>query len=252
MTEPAGRILAMTVAYDGSNYAGWQRQDNGLSVQQVLEEALQPFAAADAPRLAIMGASRTDAGVHALGQVASVRVDFATPIDAVKRGLNIRLPPDVRVLEVTDAAAGFHARFDARGKRYRYRVCTAEVLSPFTRWFVWHLPYRFDVDAMRDARTAVIGRHDFTSFQARGASALDAIRTLERVDVERIGDEIQFIVEGTGFVRHMVRILVGSLLDVGAGRRPGAWLGEALAARARDAAGPTAPASGLTLEHVRY
>jgi tRNA pseudouridine38-40 synthase len=251
MQVPA-RTLRLTVAYDGTHYAGWQRQENGLSVQQVLEEALQPFSGVEEPRLSLMGASRTDAGVHARGQVASVRVDFDTAADAVLRGLNIRLPADVRVIDVADAPREFHARFDAKGKRYRYRIATSDVLSPFARWFVWHLPYRFDVAAMQQAAAVLVGRHDFTSFQARGASALDAIRTIERVEVARADDEIHVVVEGTGFVRHMVRIMVGSLLEVGSARRPVEWLAQALDAREREAAGPTAPASGLTLEHVRY
>lgn len=251
-TDVPGRTLRLVVAYDGTNYAGWQRQANGVSVQQVIEDALQPFAGTSAPSLSIMGASRTDAGVHAAGQVASARVEFDTGADAVLRGLNVRLPGDVRVLEVADAAPTFHARFDARGKRYRYRVATSAVLSPFQRWFVWHLPYVFDVPAMRTAAAGLVGRHDFTSFQARGASTLDAIRTMERVDIEIVGDELQVVVEGTGFVRHMVRIMVGSLLEVGSGRREPSWLTEVLGARSREAAGPTAPAAGLVLEHVRY
>lgn len=245
------RTLKLTIAYDGTNYVGWQRQDNGLAVQQVIEEALQPFFGdEDAP--SVMGASRTDAGVHASAQVASVRVPFDTDVDAVQRALNIRLPPDVRVLDVSDAAPEFHARFDARGKRYRYRVFTGSVVSPFTRWFTWHLPYRFDVDAMRRAAQCLVGRHDFTSFEARGAVTLDAVRTVDLVDVVEDADEIQFVVEGNGFLRHMVRIVVGSLVDVGVGRKEAGWLEDVLAQRSRQTAGPTAPAHGLVLERVRY
>lgn len=248
----ARRVLRLDLAYDGTSYVGWQRQANGLSVQQVVEDALQTFCAPDAEPLSVTGASRTDAGVHATGQVASVRIPFATPADAVKRGLNIRLPPDVRALDVRDAPPTFHARFDATGKQYRYRVLTAPVLSPFVRAYVWHLPYRVDVPPMRAAIASVIGRHDFQSFQARGASTLDAIRTLEGVEIDRQDDEIHFVVEGSGFVRHMVRILVGSLIEIGVGRQPAAWLAQVLAARRRSAAGVTAPPQGLTLERVRY
>jgi tRNA pseudouridine38-40 synthase len=211
--------LSAGVSYDGTNYAGWQRQANGLSVQQVIEDALQTFARPDDPRVGLMGASRTDAGVHASGQVASARVSFDVPPDAVCRGLNVRLPTDIRVLAVTDAPPAFHARFDARAKRYRYRVATAPVLSPFVRWFVWHLPYPSDVDAMRQAAACLVGRHDFASFQARGATTLDSIRTIERVEIEHHAGEIHVVVEGTGFVRHMVRIIVGSLVEVRASRR---------------------------------
>lgn len=246
------RTLRLDLAYDGTDYVGWQRQENGVSVQQVVEEALQTFCQPGESRLSVMGASRTDAGVHASGQVASARVPFTAPPEAVLRALNIRLPQDIRVLSVAEAASSFHARFDARSKQYRYRILTAPVLSPFVRRYVWHLPYPADVDAMRTAAEALVGRHDFASFQARGATTLDSIRTIERVEVERRGDEIHVVAEGTGFVRHMVRIMVGSLVEVAAGRRPSRWLAEALAARDREAAGPTAPAAGLTLEHVRY
>lgn len=246
------RTLRLTLAYDGTNYVGWQRQENGLSVQQVVEEALQTFCQPGKAPVTVMGASRTDSGVHASGQVASARVPFATPPRAVQRGLNIRLPDDVRVLEVVDALPTFHARFDATGKRYRYRVHLGPVLSPFIRAYAWHLPYPSDIDRMRQAARCLVGRHDFASFQASGVATLDSIRTLDRVDIERNADELSFVVEGAGFLRHMVRIIVGSLIDVGARRRPVEWLGQALAARARDAAGQTAPALGLTLEHVRY
>lgn len=246
------RTLKLTLAYDGTNYVGWQRQDNGLSVQQLVEDALQPFCPEGEPAPGVMGASRTDAGVHAAGQVASVRVAFSTPVDAVRRALNIRMPPDVRVLEVEEMPPAFHARFDSRGKTYRYRIATAEILSPFVRAYCWHLPYRFDVDAMQRAATCLVGRHDFTSFEARGAMTLDAIRTVERVTIVEVGDEIQVEVEGNGFLRHMVRIMVGSLVDVGVGRQPVAWLADVLARRVRQAAGPTAPALGLILERVRY
>jgi tRNA pseudouridine38-40 synthase len=246
------RTLRLDVAYDGTDYVGWQRQENGLSVQQLVEDALQTFCRPGDPPPSVMGASRTDAGVHASGQVASVRVPFDAPPGAVQRALNIRLPADVRVLDVTEALPSFHARFDATSKQYRYRILTAPVQSPFVRRYVWHLPYRADLDAMQAAAAALVGRYDFASFQARGASTLDSIRTITRVDVERSGDEIQIVVDGTGFVRHMVRIMVGSLVEVASRRRPAAWLAEALAARDREAAGPTAPAAGLTLEHVRY
>ncbi|MEO8483822.1 MAG: tRNA pseudouridine(38-40) synthase TruA [Acidobacteriota bacterium] len=240
----------MTVAYDGTNYVGWQRQENGLSVQQVLEEALQPMCGDDVPVL--MGAGRTDAGVHASGQVASVRVAFEHPATAVHRALNVRLPSDIRVLAVEDAEPRFHARFDATGKSYRYRIATDRVLLPFDRWFVWHMAQPCDVDAMRAAAPALLGRHDFSSFQATGSAVLDAWRTLERIQVERVGSEIQIEVDGDGFLRHMVRIIVGTLFDVGVGTRSVESMAAALAARDRQAAGRTAPAQGLTLVRIRY
>lgn len=246
------RTLRLTLAYDGTNYVGWQRQENGLSVQQVVEDALRPFLDDPAAPFSVMGASRTDAGVHAAAQVASVRVPFSAPVDAVQRALNIRLPGDVRALEVAEAPESFHARFDARGKRYRYRLSTTPVLSPFDRLFVWHLPYRFNLDAMRTAAASLVGTHDFASFQARGAMNVDAIRTIDRVDVLDRPGEIHIVVEGGGFLRHMVRIMVGSLVEVGSGRERAEWMAAAVFEQSRAAAGPTAPPQGLILEHVSY
>jgi tRNA pseudouridine38-40 synthase len=246
------RTLKITLAYEGTEYVGWQRQDNGLAVQQVVEDALRPFVADAAAVLPVMGASRTDAGVHAAGQVASVRVPFAVPVDAIERAMNIRLPPDIRVLAVADAPPSFHARFDSQGKAYRYRISTARVLSPFERRWSWHLPYRFDLAAMRDAAARLVGTHDFEAFQARGASIADTVRTLTRVDVLASGHALDIVVEGNGFLRHMVRILVGTLVDVGAGRQRPEWVADVIGARDRQHAGATAPAQGLVLEWVRY
>jgi tRNA pseudouridine38-40 synthase len=244
------RTLKLTVAYDGTNYVGWQRQLNGVSVQQVLEEAFAPLTDNVAPTIG--GASRTDAGVHALGQVASVIVDFdLTPV-AVRRALNVRLPADIRVLDVEEARPGFHARHSATSKRYRYRIATRQVLSPFDRWFVWHSPEPRDVTAMRQAAQAFVGRHDFVSFQANGASVRHTTRTLRRFDVQETPGEIVFDVEGDGFLRHMVRALVGTIADVGTGLRAPDSMPAVLDARDRQAAGPTAPASGLTLIAVEY
>lgn len=244
------RTLKLTIAYDGTNYVGWQRQDNGLSVQQVIEDALQPMCGDDVP--VVMGAGRTDAGVHASGQVASVRVAFDHPANAVHRALNVRLPADIRVLAVEDAEPRFHARFDATGKSYRYRIATERVPLPFDRWFVWHMAQPCDVDAMRAAAPALLGRHDFSSFQARGSTVLDGWRTLERIQVERLGSEIHIEVDGDGFLRHMVRIIVGTLVDIGVGNRGVASMASALAAHDRQAAGRTAPPQGLTLLKIRY
>lgn len=245
------RSLKLTIAYDGTAYVGWQRQDNGTSIQQVIEEALAPFTP-DAAVPTVTGASRTDAGVHALGQVASVRVPFDHPLDAVRRALNIRLPNDIRILDVDEVAETFHARIDARGKLYRYRIATGPVVLPAHRWFVWHVPAACDIGAMRDAARLLVGAHDFAAFQASGSSVVDTRRVIRRIDVASAGDEVHIEVEGDGFLRHMVRIIVGSLVDIGLGSRSPAWLAAALAGRDRRAAGRTAPASGLVLEQVFY
>ena len=246
------RTLKLTLAYDGTNYVGWQRQAGGASIQQAVEEAVLPLASgADRPP-AVSAASRTDAGVHALAQVASVVLDSRLSADAVLRALNVRLPEDVRVRAVEDAAPGFHARFHARGKTYRYRLVRAPVLLPFDRAYAWHTPWLRDVDAMRQAARRLIGRHDFGSFQAAGSRIVDTVRTIERLDVLESGDDIFVEVEGNGFLRHMVRAIVGTMVDTGSGTRPADDMARILAARRRDAAGRTAPAQGLVLMAVRY
>jgi tRNA pseudouridine38-40 synthase len=245
------RTLKLTVAYDGTNFVGWQRQTNGTSIQQVLEEAIAPLVGADrTPTVA--GASRTDAGVHALGQVASVTLDIALETRNIHRALNVRLPPDIRVLAVEEAVPGFHARFRSRRKAYRYRMATTRVLSPFDRWFVWHAPEPRDPEAMQRAARALVGRHDFASFQARGSTIVDTVRTLERIEIGSRPGEITVEVVGNGFLRHMVRAIVGTLAEVGTGLRAVETMSGILAARDRAAAGATAPAAGLTLVDVHY
>jgi tRNA pseudouridine38-40 synthase len=244
------RTLKLTLAYDGTAYVGWQRQANGLSVQQVIEEACAPLVGGVPPTVA--GAGRTDAGVHASGQVASVNLDSDLAVDALQRALNVRLPADIRVLAVEEARPGFHARFDATGKSYRYRMSTAPILSPFDRGYVWHAPEPKRLDWMQQAAAALVGRHDFLSFQARGAFVRETVRTLDRLDVTQAGDELVLDCSGDGFLRHMVRIIAGTLAEVGTGLRPPASMPDVLGARDRRVAGATAPALGLTLMSVRY
>jgi tRNA pseudouridine38-40 synthase len=246
------RTLKLTLAYDGTNYVGWQRQENGVSIQEKIEEAFRPIAGRDGRGPTVVGAGRTDAGVHALAQVASVTAEIALEPAAVLRALNVRLPPDIRVRAVEEARPGFHAQFHAAGKTYRYRIATSPVLSPFDRWFVWHAPEPRHVEAMRRAATLLVGEHDFASFQARGASVADTVRRLERVEIGETEGELTVDVAGDGFLRHMVRAMVGTLAEVGSGLREPASMTAILAARDRRAAGPTAPAAGLTLVSVRY
>lgn len=247
------RTLKLTIAYDGTNYVGWQRQTNGMSVQEQVETAFLPLIGDGAtvpPTVA--AASRTDAGVHALGQVASVIVSFPFPASAVQRALNVRLPPDIRVIGSIDATPGFHARHHAVGKTYRYRLVTTPVLSPLDRLYVWHSPERRDLDAMRRGAALLVGRHDFASFQARGASVRATVRTIHRFEIRELPGELVFDIDGDGFLRHMVRALVGTLAEVGAGSRPVESIRAMLEARDRQVAGLTAPAQGLTLISVRY
>ena len=244
------RTLKLTIAYDGTAYAGWQRQLNALSVQQVVEEAFAPLVSGVPPTVA--GASRTDAGTHALGQVASVNADIdLTPV-AVQRALNVRLPIDIRVLGVVDATPGFHARFRSTGKTYRYRMVTTPVMSPFDRFYAWHAPEPKRIELMAEAAALLVGKHDFASFQARGAFVRETVRTIERLDLTESRGEIVLECDGDGFLRHMVRAIAGTLAEIGTGLRPPSAIREMLEAKDRKSAGATAPAHGLTLVSVKY
>jgi len=202
----------------------------------------------------VHGAGRTDAGVHARGQVASAQVGFGHDAVTVGRALNAHLPPDVRVLRVEDAGADFHARFSARGKQYEYLIRNAAIVLPFERRYVWHLPERLDVDAMRGAAAMLVGTHDFTAFRSVGTPVVDSVRTITRSDVVRRDSAglLAYEVSGTGFLRHMVRAIAGTLVEVGRGQRAAGSMPALLAGRDRARAGATAPPHGLFLVGVVY
>jgi tRNA pseudouridine38-40 synthase len=254
------RTLKLVIQYDGTTYVGWQRQPNGVSIQALVENAL---AAIEGGRVVVDAASRTDAGVHALGQVASVRL--AHPIDrlSLRRALNATLPPDVRVADVQEESPEFHARYAAREKTYRYRILAGEVPSPFERRYVWHVTTPLDVDRMALAIRDLVGRHDFSAFAAAGGAAQSPVRTITSASVawEPTGQRpfgsgpspvLAIEVAGDGFLRHMVRTIAGTLVEIGRGRLEPSAIASALSSGDRQAAGPTAPASGLVLVRVVY
>jgi tRNA pseudouridine38-40 synthase len=243
------RNLRITLAYDGTRFVGWQRQAAGESIQGLLEDAL---ARLEGGAVTAHGAGRTDAGVHALAQVASARVTFAYDAATVTRALNAALPPDIRVTSVEDAAADFHARFSARSKSYRYQVANVAVASPFTRAYAWHVPEPLDIRAMRQAAAALAGTHDFAAFQTHGTPVRTTVRTLTRSAWLEEPGMLAYEVEGDGFLRHMVRAIVGTLVEVGRGSRPAADVASLLDGRARGEAGATAPGHGLALMRVEY
>jgi tRNA pseudouridine38-40 synthase len=249
------RTLKLTVEYDGSELVGWQRQASGTSVQGLLEDALAAF---EGGPVVVHGAGRTDAGVHALAQVASVAVTATHPPDAIQRGLNAVLPASVRLVSVEEAPPGFHARFDATGKIYEYRIINAAFISPFLARYAWHVPQPLEVDAMQAAAAVLVGRHDFAAFQGTGSDVRDTIRTVESIEWRGVesppgsGRAIVVSLTADGFLRHMVRNIVGTLVDVGAGRWPSAEVATILASGDRARAGRTAPPEGLFLVRVRY
>jgi tRNA pseudouridine38-40 synthase len=246
------RNLKLTIEYDGTNYVGWQRQAKGVSIQGLLEDALAPF---EGGRVVLHGAGRTDAGVHALGQVASAVTSATHDVSTLQRALNVALPRDVRILSIENAAPGFHARFDAISKSYEYRIVNAPFASAFEYRYVWHVPGTLDVDAMRAGAAAFLGRHDFAAFQAGGGHARSTIRTILSIAVDPDPggpSSLVLRVTGDGFLRHMVRAIAGTLVDIGLARWPASHVETILAGRDRTKAGRAAPACGLFLVEVHY
>jgi tRNA pseudouridine38-40 synthase len=223
-------------------------------VQGELEIAL---AEVEGNRVVVYGAGRTDAGVHALGQVASFKLSNPILPADLFRALNAKLPEDVRVVALEEAAAGFNARFDARSKVYRYRISNTRVMSPFQRHYAWHISRALDLDAMRRAAGALVGKHDFASFRAIGGSGATSVRTVMRSEwteepLAGGGRLLTYEIAGNGFLKYMVRTIVGTLVEVGDGRRSPSGMRSLLDAKNRAAAGPTAPPSGLYLVRVDY
>ena len=267
------RTLKLTLAYDGTAYRGWQRQAWGVSIQGLLEERLGRIEGAP---VTVHGAGRTDAGVHALGQVASAVLTTALDTGTLRRALNATLPPDVRVVSVDDAPEGFHARFSAIGKTYEYWIFEGGVQPPFARAWSWHRPYGLDLAAMDQAARALAGTHDFSVFQSTGTDVKSSVRTVTHASVrvepvhagpvglanrapggalEAADAGDRFIVirlEADGFLRHMVRAITGTLVEIGEARRAAGSIPALLASRDRAAAGATAPALGLVLVRVAY
>ena len=242
------RIL-LTVEYDGTNYAGWQRQINGLAVQQVLEEALQKAAK---ERIVVTGASRTDAGVHALGQAVHFDTESRIPPEKYPFVLNTMLPRDVRVHTGREVPDGFHARFMTCGKRYTYRIVNSRHASAIRRNTHVHVPLPLDLATMQEAARQLLGTHDYAAFQAAGGTARTTVRTITREDLVQCGDEIILTVEGDAFLYNMVRIIAGTLIEIGLGRRTVNAFSEAYETLDRLSLGVTAPPHGLELTKVYY
>lgn len=238
----------LTLSYLGTRYAGWQRQENALTVQEVVEEALSQLAGSS---IRVTGASRTDAGVHARGQVAHLDLPRPLPPRALVHGTNHHLPEDVRVMEAGPVDDGFHARKSAISKEYSYRLSRAEVLSPLDAPFVVQVP-AMDVGLLETATALLPGRHDFSAFALAGGSHGQPFRRIFSASWTEQGPELRFTVVGEGFLRGMVRALVGTMIEVGLGRRGPDDFARLLTGRPRSEAGPTAPAHGLTLENVSY
>ncbi|MDB4961724.1 MAG: tRNA pseudouridine synthase [Myxococcales bacterium] len=244
------RHIKLVVEYDGTTLCGWQRQPNGPTVQQHLEEALAKLFAHE---IRVTGASRTDSGVHARGQVACFQTERTIPVHGIRRALNTMLPDSISVRAVEDVAEDFHPRFSATGKHYRYTIYRGTDRSPRLRDRAWHHPLPLDIPKMLDASRALVGEHDFAAFRAVGCAAKTTRRRIEAIDIAAAPEDLLVIdVRGNAFLRNMVRIVVGTLAEVGRGYREPRQVAEILASLDRTQAGMTAPAHGLELVEVRY
>jgi tRNA pseudouridine38-40 synthase len=246
---PGARVHRVVVAYDGTDFSGWQRQPGMRTVQGCLEDALREMTGED---VFVRGAGRTDAGVHANGQVASFPLVARIPPRGLLKGLNSILPMDVALLDVAEVDAKFDARFSARGKVYRYTVWNHVVRSPLHERMSWHVRQALDMAPLVETAARLVGEHDFRAFRAADCQRRTTRRIVRRLDVERQGALLTFDVEATAFLKNMVRILVGTLVDVGRGRVAPEAVARMLEAGDRAAGGMTAPPQGLTLLRVLY
>jgi tRNA pseudouridine38-40 synthase len=243
------RNIKLTLCYDGTDFHGWQRQPGFRTVQQALEEALEQLTGA---RTSTTASGRTDAGVHALGQVVHFLTASRHPTETFVRALNALMPRDVRVRDAREMPQAFHATLDAKSKRYRYVIDNGRIACPFRLRYSWHVPQPLDESRMRRAAEPLRGRHDFRSFETDWPNRTSSVRTIRDLTVDRSGAIVTIEVEADGFLYNMVRSITGTLMLVGAGKRPEAWVAQVLAAESRVEAGPTAPPQGLFLLSVNY
>ncbi len=241
--------IKLTVAYDGSAYHGWQFQPNQPTIEGILNWALEDLTGED---IEVIGASRTDTGVHALGNVCVFDTESRIPAEKFAAALNTRLPDDIRIVESVEVDAEFHPRYDCHDKTYEYRICRARIMPPTKRLYAHHIYYPLDVQKMRQAASYIVGRHDFGAFCSAGSTVTDTVRTVYMVDVIEDGEDLIIRVKGEGFLYNMVRIIAGTLIAVGSGKMKPEAVKEAVTGAKRELAGPTAPARGLTLVEIEY
>ncbi len=243
------RNIKLTIAYDGTAYHGFQRQENALAIQQILEQRL---ASLFGHPLTLHGAARTDTGVHAKGQVVNFHTTGVIPVSRIALASRGLLPPDIVIIAAEEVDPAFHARINAKGKEYRYRIYSGQTANPFLRNYAWHVRDNLDIVAMNEAAQTIVGTHDFSAFRAAGSIQTHPVRTMYSASVSEVGETIQFCVTGNGFLYHMVRNFMGTLVEIGRGRRPVSDMKAVLARKDRFLAGATAPPQGLYLQKVLY
>lgn len=242
------RNLKLTIQYDGTKYCGWQKQPNSSGIQGTIEYAIYEITK---EKVNIIGSGRTDAGVHALGQVANFKTNSNIPAARIPDALNAKLPKDISIIDCQEVSDDFHSRYSATGKIYRYLIYNKPYRSPLYKDISYHVRYDLDIEKMRVEAQLLLGTHEFKGFMSSGSSVKDTVRTIHNISIEESGDLIVLEVEGNGFLYNMVRIIVGTLVDIGRGRidKP---LEEIIASQDRGEAGHTAPAHGLFLKKVHY
>lgn len=243
------RNIALTIAYDGTNYHGWQCQPNAVTVQQVVQQAIGRILNHDTK---IYAGGRTDTGVHAMGQVINFFTEKGISVRDLIRGLNSLLPGDIRVREAREVEGAFHARYSAKAKTYTYFILNRPYNSPFLERYVWHIPHLLDVPAMDKAAETIVGEYDFSAFKKKDEVYRTAVREVIRAGVRRRGDVIYVVLEARGFLRYMVRTIVGTLVLVGSGKITVEEFSSIRESKERERAGPTAPAKGLFLRKITY
>lgn len=243
------RRIKIEIAYDGSNYCGWQIQINGTSVEEVINAALSDLLKKD---IKVIGASRTDSGVHALGNIAVFDTDTRIPTDRISYALNQRLPKDIQVQSSTEVDKDFHPRYIKNKKTYQYKILNRKFSLPTERLYSYLITYELDLDAMKEGAAYLVGKHDYKSFCSGKTDVKSTVRTIYSLDIDRKGDMVLINFVGDGFLYNMIRIIVGTLIKVGRGAYPPDKVKEILMARDRSFAGPTAPAMGLMLVSIDY
>jgi len=241
--------IKLVIQYDGTDYSGWQKQPSMVSIQETIEDAIFKVTG---EKVNLIGAGRTDKGVHAQGQVANFITNSNIPADRFKYAINSNLPEDIRIIESEQVHDSFHSRYDAKGKKYTYTIFNGKILNPIYRRYSYHVPYELNLNDMNQAAKYFLGTHDFSAFMSSNSSVKSTIRTLYHVELKKDGDLIYVSLQGNGFLYNMVRIIVGTLVEVGTGKLTPSSIVHIIESKDRKKAGHTAPAKGLCLEKVYY